>query len=190
MTRLVKSCAVVTEAQHHTERHEHQSPVQSKSPELHACRAASPFGWTTSPRTTVNCCCMATRGTRAAGLAGAERSTTGNPSPNLAGFSIRGGTPWKQKQGAFLSVLLFRCRTTETLSSSSAKYPNSARPKQRAFFTHTARAARPVQSLNLAAKMRWSLSSSSKASPSKPPKVASISKPAASSMARSCSGSA
>ena len=55
----MKSCAVVTEEQHQTDRHEHQSPVQSKSPELQACWAASRLGWTTSPRTTVNGCCMA-----------------------------------------------------------------------------------------------------------------------------------
>ena len=58
----MKSCAVVTEEQHQTDRHEHQSPVQSQSPELQAWWAASPFGWTTSPRTTVNCCCMADGG--------------------------------------------------------------------------------------------------------------------------------
>ena len=59
ITHLVKSCAVVTEEQHQTDKHEHQSPVQSKSPELQACWAASCLGWTTSPRTTVNGCCMA-----------------------------------------------------------------------------------------------------------------------------------
>ena len=34
-SHLVHSCAVVTEGQHHTERQEHPSSVQSHRPELH-----------------------------------------------------------------------------------------------------------------------------------------------------------